>query len=1334
MPWLSRNNFTPSDKLHSDDLNNLANDQRTWGGNVNGGGYTLSNVHIVGALAQAAGAVSSVFGRIGDVISQSGDYTAAQVGAVPSTRQILAGSGMTGGGSLGAGDVTLSAAVTSVFSRIGAVVLTPADITGAGGVLTTRAITTDNTLQGGGDLSVNRSLGVVANQTTQKVIVMSAGVAVGQPRHAINFIGGSGTSVGVVESIPNDRIDVTVTSTVTGGFIDPTTTVGDLMVRGLSAPATRIAVGANGQVLTADSAQALGIKWASPIVAPVTSVFGRVGAITASSSDGYTAAMISNAVDQTATYNNPGWIATLPFAKITSVPAFMLDPTLSKGDLIVHGAGTTRLSPGADGSILIADSTMALGLKWGAVPMTSFNTRTGAVLPQGNDYDVTMVAHAVPDSLFINSGYGLTGGGNLSQNRTLAVVDDTNCQQIQVRLAGALIGQRHGINFISGAGVALTITDNPPGTGNNWVDVTVSSTGSGGGGGMVDPTTAKGDLIVRGATAPPVALPVGANGFVLTADSTQGLGMRWAAASGGGGSQTPWVGNVDAANNYLNNVKGVGANAAASATARFYALIGGAEEGLLVANNTAAGVASASAVNDVGDYVRVRSYGSGFVGSPPGIGTLEAKNVLALFANAAEVMRLKSGHVLVGTTTDDNTNMVQVNGTIKSKTGGFVFPDNTTQTSAYNPATAPVTSVFGRTGAVVAKVTAPFDYSASIVTNAVDSTVTYNDPAWINTLAYSKITGKPALLTDPTTTLGDLIVRGASAPATRLAVGTDGQVLTADSAQTLGVKWAAAPVLSFKARTGAVVPATADYTAAMVTNAVDQTGSYPNPAWIASLPWTKITGVPAFPGDPTTTLGDLVVRGATAPATRLAVGADTYVLTADSAQALGVKWAASAAGFVDPTTTLGDLIVRGASAPATRLAVGANGQVLTADSTQPTGVKWAAGNSQTPWAQDINAANFMLGNVKAMGIGVAAGSSVPLAVNTAANQDVVRVTSTIASGAADVLFVNDLNKTFAVGLSGSTSIPFGSTTAFFYSNTGPFVFMSSGVTERMRLTQAGQLGIGNAAPAYTLDVNGDVNVTGAFRVNGTVLATGSPQTPWAQNINANNFNLGSVSNIAIGAAVNANWPLVISKTGTSYMVSVQCTNSASVYGGCIALGNDNGAGSIVIGQVGSAASTNPNICQLKSFYPFYFLMGSTTVMCVTGSGVSISTTAAINNPTHALELNVDSAAKPSTNTWTIASDSRLKRNIKELVGGLDIIKRLRPMEAEYNGMNGTPDGGRVLSFLAEEIRDILPGTVTSHRGKLREDDAEETDILDFNLHEVLIHLVLAVKQLAERLK
>ena len=49
------------------------------------------------------------------------------------------------------------------------------------------------------------------------------------------------------------------------------------------------------------------------------------------------------------------------------------------------------------------------------------------------------------------------------------------------------------------------------------------------------PTTTKGDLIVRDASTN-VREAVGANGAVLTADSAQASGIKWAAASGGSGS------------------------------------------------------------------------------------------------------------------------------------------------------------------------------------------------------------------------------------------------------------------------------------------------------------------------------------------------------------------------------------------------------------------------------------------------------------------------------------------------------------------------------------------------------------------------------------------------------------------------------------------------------------------------------------------------------------------------------------------------------------------------------------------------------------------------------
>lgn len=80
--------------------------------------------------------------------------------------------------------------------------------------------------------------------------------------------------------------------------------------------------------------------------------------------------------------------------------------------------------------------------------------------------------------------------------------------------------------------------------------------------------------------------------------------------------------------------------------------------------------------------------------------------------------------------------------------------------------------------------------------------------------------------------------------------------------------------------------------------------------------------------------GDIIAGTANDTVDRLAVGANNLVLTADSTQATGLKWAAP-----DPLTTKGDLFTY--STTETRLGVGANDTVLTADSTTATGLKWA---------------------------------------------------------------------------------------------------------------------------------------------------------------------------------------------------------------------------------------------------------------------------------------------------------------------------------------------------------------------------------------------------------
>ena len=121
---------------------------------------------------------------------------------------------------------------------------------------------------------------------------------------------------------------------------------------------------------------------------------------------------------------------------------------------------------------------------------------TGQIWPRSR---TTIIEAGVEPTRQIIAGTGLTGGGDLSTDVTLNV----------------------------GAGTGITVNAN---------DITLNTTYTDGRYFQLTTVDAKGDLLVATANDTLGKLSIGTDGYVLTADSAQTSGVKWAAAAAGGGS------------------------------------------------------------------------------------------------------------------------------------------------------------------------------------------------------------------------------------------------------------------------------------------------------------------------------------------------------------------------------------------------------------------------------------------------------------------------------------------------------------------------------------------------------------------------------------------------------------------------------------------------------------------------------------------------------------------------------------------------------------------------------------------------------------------------------
>lgn len=221
-----------------------------------------------------------------------------------------------------------------------------------------------------------------------------------------------------------------------------------------------------------------------------------------------------------------------------------------------------------------------------------------------------------------------------------------------------------------------------------------------------------------------------------------------------------------------------------------------------------------------------------------------------------------------------------------------------------------------------AKITTGIIAAARLGTGATSDTVLHGDgtfgPVLLNTQSSGTLNVNRGGTSFASYVKGQLLVASGASTMVQLTVGSDGQVLTADSAQTSGIKWATPT-------TGTVTSVNLTQPAAGITvsgGPVTTSGSITLALAddLAALEALSSTGYAKRTGTSTWTVGTAIS------------------LTADVSGVLPV----ANGGTSQSSFTKGDILAAAGSTTLNKLAVGSDGQILTADAASTNGIKWAA--------------------------------------------------------------------------------------------------------------------------------------------------------------------------------------------------------------------------------------------------------------------------------------------------------------------------------------------------------------------------------------------------------
>jgi len=358
------------------------------------------------------------------------------------------------------------------------------------------------------------------------------------------------------------------------------------------------------------------------------------------------------------------------------------------------------------------------------------------------------------------------------------------------------------------------------------------------------------------------------------------------------------------------------------------------------------------------------------------------------------------------------------------------------------------------------------------------------------------------------------------------------------------------------------------------------------------------------------------------------------------------------------------------------------------------------------------------GNV---GIGTTSPNQKLSIANSACIVDITSTTST----QFNALELKNGGGSFYLGQDNSTGGFYGSGSAYaaslYVSGAYPMAFFTN-AAERMRITSAGNVGIGNTNPQLKLDIR-----TGSLGIYHNTSGSNGAQIY----LGDSNFQGGTYSTSApgIGAVFNSGSG-VASDLGFYVYTGSEASRTERmriISGGNVLIGTTSDDASIWRLQVATNADVGLRLKSSAAGYTSRFELAAA------GGGASVINAQGGANTLYVSANNTNGVYITSGATsWTGNSDERLKDITGNIENAIDSLMALRTVKHTWKSDESKKEH---LALIAQDVEKVFPQVIDKNKlpSKADDENPDETEYLGVRYTELVPVLVKAIQELNERL-